>query len=342
MLGAGGVGKTTLAAGYALALARDGRRVGLLGIDPARRLAGALGLNLPDQQVAVSRHPNLHAAVFSPAQALRRWALEACPDQDTRNRLQRNPFFLALADRLAGTSDVLAAIRMVEWEQGDPELTDLVIDTAPGLNAMEFLSHPQQLTAFLEGKLVVWLRRLADTHAGALGQKTARRVLTGLARLGGAHMLMDLAEFLLLVEGVLTRMLARLERARTWLADPGTQLVFVTAVRDDAAATTQQLVHALSGVGLRPTAVLLNRTLPHALMAELDAVDVPIGARPLVAYTRALLQMQERVVTALAGVAPVVGQVPDSAGLDSEGRLDALASLGAHIEGELRYTISRQ
>ena len=74
LLGAGGVGKTTLAAGYALALAREGRRVGLLGIDPARRLQGALGLALPDLEVPVPGAPRLQAALLRPTDCLRRWA----------------------------------------------------------------------------------------------------------------------------------------------------------------------------------------------------------------------------------------------------------------------------
>ena len=107
LVGSGGVGKTTLSAGYALALASRGRRVGLLGIDPARRLQGALGLTLTDLEARVPVEGELRAALLRPADCLRRWAKEACTDDAARARLEGNAFFLAMADRLAGATDIL-------------------------------------------------------------------------------------------------------------------------------------------------------------------------------------------------------------------------------------------
>lgn len=276
MLGAGGVGKTTLAAGYALALAREGRRVGLLGIDPARRLQGALGLTLPDLEVPVPGVDGLSAALLRADDCLRRWAAEACPDDATRDRLLANSFFRALADRFAGATDFLAAVRVAEWLERDPSLTDLVIDTAPGFNAIEFLRRPEHVSAFLEGSLVTWLRWLTKEGGafGGLVRAGARRVLGAISHLGGTRLLLDMAEFVTLVEGVFNRMAARLEVAQRLLRGPTTSLVIVTAVRHDAAQTVQQLVEALAALKLAPSAVVINRAVAPELGEELARLDL--------------------------------------------------------------------
>ncbi|MGE5185207.1 MAG: ArsA-related P-loop ATPase, partial [Acidobacteriota bacterium] len=104
LLGPGGVGKTTLAAGYALALAAQGRRVGLLGIDPSRRLQDTLGVALADADAPILGAGALRAAIVQPHQAIERWVAEACSDSAAR-ALRGNPFFAALGDRLATATD---------------------------------------------------------------------------------------------------------------------------------------------------------------------------------------------------------------------------------------------
>ncbi len=336
LVGAGGVGKTTLAAGYALALARAGAKVGLLGVDPAKRLETALGLSLPDVAVRVPGPDALWAALLRPADCMRRWAQEACPDPAIQARLLGNAFFLAMADRLAGASDLLAAVRMAEWPEQQPELTDLVVDTAPGLNAVEFLRKPQLLTAFLKGRLVTWLRLLGEHRDGAGGRllRQGARVVGGLAKIGGTKMLLELADFLVLVKSLLGQMMERLARAEAWLQHPSTEILLVTAVRDDAPATVAQLREALGQVHLDATRVLVNRTLPEELPAELERVDLSglhASEAAVVRYAVGVAQAQARLVAALTGQRLRVGRVPAMSGLDGESRLAELTRLGAHL-----------
>lgn len=336
MLGAGGVGKTTLSAGYALALAREGRSVGLLGIDPARRLQGALGLTLPDLEVPVPGVPNLSAALLRAEDCLRRWAAEACPDAETRERLLANSFFRALADRFAGATDFLAAVRVAEWIERHPGLTDLVVDTAPGFNAIEFLRRPEHVSAFLEGSLVTWLRWMTK-EGGALGglvRAGARRVLGALSRIGGTRLLMDMAEFVTLVEGVFTRMAARLAAAQTLMRGPGTSLHVVTAVRHDAAQSVAQLVDALATLKLAPSSVIINRAVAPTLgadVAQLDVGAVPPEVRAVITYAQAFGELQAQLVRAASAPGRTVLVVPAALGLDESARLDALEALGRHL-----------
>jgi len=337
LLGGGGVGKTTLAAAYALALARGGR-VGLLSIDPARRLQGALRLRLPDLEVVVPGTGQLRAALLRPADSLRRWAAEACPDPEQRARLTANPFFLVLADRLASSTDTIAAIRLAEWAERDPALSDLVVDTAPGLNAIEFLARAEKLAAFLEGRLVGGLRWLAAKPRWGpvtwVIRGGARRVLGGLARIVGTRMLLELAEFVSLVQSVLTTMLERLERTRCWLREDSTEILIVTTIREDAAYTARQLVEALRRLGLAPTATIVNRAVPCPLAEELSALGLGQLTREpaaVVRYARAYAAMQSRVVDAVTPLAPMVAIVPAARDLDEDGRLDAFAALGDQL-----------
>jgi anion-transporting ArsA/GET3 family ATPase len=349
LLGAGGVGKTTLAAAYAIALAGQGRRVGLLGIDPARRLQGALGLMLTDREAPVPGAGELRAALLRPDECLRRWAVEACGpsevagDREARARLLRNPFFVALADRLATSTDVLAAVRVAEWVDADPAMTDLVVDTAPGLNAIEFLRRPRSLATFLEGPLVRWLRAIARVPSAAspfgahvladVLRGGARRALGGLARLGGSELLLDLADFLASVEGMLEQMLARAARVQALL--PRAEILLVTTVRDDAAVAARALAEALAAAGLHPRAAVLNRAMPSTLAAELAAAQVPAAAEPLVRYATAYAAIQRRVIEATRPLAPFVVVVPGVLGLDAGGRFAGLRTLGDRLVTEL-------
>jgi anion-transporting ArsA/GET3 family ATPase len=342
VLGAGGVGKTTLAAGYALSLAREEkRRVGLLGIDPSRRLKDALGIALSDADAPVPGAPRLRASILQPADSLRRWATEASSDPNRLARLFGNPFFAALADRLATATDIFAAARIAEWAEGDPSLTDLVIDTAPGLNAIEFLTRPERVASFLGGRLVGWLRWVArgDTERGpGVLRGGARRVVAGLVRIAGSRLLVDLSEFFSLIDAAFARMLQRVQVAQLWLRSDSTEILLVTSGRDDGAPTARGLARALGRAGLAPRAVVLNRALPAPVvraLGELSASEHDPAAAPVLHYALACAALQERVVEQVRGLAPTLIVLPQAAGLDAGARLDGLERLGELLRAGL-------
>ncbi len=307
LLGPGGVGKTTLAAGYALALAHAGRHVGLLGVDPSRRLQDALGVTLGDRPVELAGVGVLHAAILEPHHAIQRWISEAC-EPEARDRLAANPFFAALGDRLATATDLLAAVRIAEWAERDPGLTDLVVDTAPGLSALDLLRTPAQLAALGQGRMVGWLAAAARTSGHLHG--FARRVLGGLAELGGARLVLALADFFGLVRAPLRALLDRVDRARAWIGSPDAELLLVTSPRDTAAAGARQLAAALAVEDLAVRAVIVNRTWPTELGTVLGQLDRVPEAAPMVAYARAQLAAQAGTIEAVAGLAPVVAVLP--------------------------------
>ena len=183
-----------------------------------------------------------------------------------------------------------------------------------------------------------WLRRLAGSdRRGSLGSALrggAWRVVGGLTRIGGTRMVLELADFLALAQGLFSQMVARVERTQRWLASPATDILLVTAVRDDAARGAQQLADALAVVGLPARATIVNRALPARLGEELAALgDAPATAEAaaLLRYARAYSAMQSRLAREIAVLAPVSTLLPATRGLDAPDRLDALASLGERL-----------
>lgn len=337
LLGAGGVGKTTLAAGCALALARHGARVGLLGIDPSERLQGALGLELRDVEALVPGAGELRAAILHPHQAVHRWVVEGCADASEVAHVEANPFFTAVGDRLASATDVLAAVRIAEWLERDPALDELVVDTAPGLSAVGFLHQPRVLAELLEGPLIGWLRLAAP---GAQAQRGllrfgARRILAGFAHLAGSGLVGQLADFFASVGAPLHTLVARLERAQALLR--GAELLLVTSPRDSDASGARQLFEALALEGLAPRAVIVNRTWPLAVCDEL-APSAPRRSR-LLGHARAYALAQARVMRAALTLAPEVITAPSEPELELGARREALLSIGEAVRSELARTL---
>jgi anion-transporting ArsA/GET3 family ATPase len=308
----------------------------LLGIDPSRRLQDTLGVALADLDTSVPGAGALRAAIVHPHQAIERWVAETSRDPQIARRVAGNAFFVALGDRLATATDVLAAARIAEWAERDPELTDLVVDTAPGISAIDFLRSPRQLEALVKGRMIRWLRAAARTGA-PLG-RGARRVLAGFTGIAGARMVLELADFFALVQEPLEQLLRRVEHTRRWLASDAAELLLVTSPRDAGARGASQMRAALASLGLAPHAVIVNRTWPVELAAELAAIHAPAAAGPLIAYLCAYLNAQARVIAATATWGPVVtvASQPDLADRDK------LTELGARVDRQLRGAAAQE
>ena len=243
---------------------------------------------------------------------LRRWAAAACADEGTRARLLADPFFLALADRLAAASDAIAAARAAEWAEQDPSLDELIIDTAPGVAGIELLARPKKLLALLQGRMVRWLR-----HAGRGG-----RVVGGLARIAGVDALDRAGDFFNLMDEGLAELARRLEHARRWLKDAS--VIVVTGVSGVAAGAAIDIAEAVGALDLQPRLAVLNRALPPSLHAV--ATEDP-GARMFFRYVDNYRGLQSRVAAQLARRFPRVVALPESAAVDRDG----LAALGASL-----------
>lgn len=347
-LGAGGVGKTTLSAGFAIALAQQGRNVGLMSIDPAKRLQGALGLiELPETGAAIEI-PNcsgtLRASVLHIGESLKRWVGDAGLSPAAQNQLFENQLFRALAERLATATDTFAAVRMAEWPEREAGLTDLVVDTAPGIHAIDFLSKPEKLSAFLDGKLIEWLKWFAQENQQSSGifqrvvKGGARKILEGLSELGGQRFLLHFAEFLILLDEVFARMMTRLDFAGYWLRSPETHCYIVTSVRYDAVQVASELSRTLRSLKMKSGQVIINRAFPDELRNDTGFSETLLQLRQQDAsffanYLENFIIVQRRVQEQLGRTAESVLTLPVAEHLDAHSslRLEDLAFLGQKI-----------
>jgi hypothetical protein len=188
------------------------------------------------------------------------------------------------------------------------------------------------LLALLDGRLLRLLGRFA--RAGGLLAR-APRLLGGLAEISGAGALARLSGFLTLVDAGLSRMIARLRRARRWLAHPTTSIVLVSAVHGEAPEVAASIARALHGLAPPLRLVLVNRALPASLCETPPPAGerAPPPARAFARYVAGYARLQARIAGELSQRFPRVALLPEAGGLDGETgvRLDALARLGAQL-----------
>jgi anion-transporting ArsA/GET3 family ATPase len=228
--GSGGVGKTTTAAAVALGLAERGKRVAVVTIDPARRLANALGLDELDNEprrVELDLEGELWAMMLDAKRTFDQLIEHLAPDEKTRDEVFANRIYQQLSSAVAGSQEFTAIAKLYELDQdGDYDL--LVLDTPPSRNALDFLDAPSRLTRFFQGRTIKMFLRPGTI----IGRGTG--VVFGLMeRLTGVDLLHDLSVFFRALSGMIDGFTERAARVGLLLSDPGTTFLLVTAPRHD-------------------------------------------------------------------------------------------------------------
>lgn len=274
-VGAGGVGKTTLAAAIALRAAVDGRRSLVCTIDPARRLANSLGLaQLGNAESRISAE-NLQASGL-PAQAplyammldtKRTWDefIERYAPADKRESILSSRFYQTLSSRLAGSQEYIAMEKL--WQlhsRGHYQL--IVLDTPPTAHALDFLDAPNRVLDFLDNEAARWLLRPA-LAAGRFGHYLAK----SLSKLTGADTLRELAEFMLAISGMNESFRERAAQVKELLAAERTSFVLVTAARDEGSNELAALQRVLQQSHLSIAALVVNRVQLPPLPSDWEA-----------------------------------------------------------------------
>jgi anion-transporting ArsA/GET3 family ATPase len=239
-VGCGGVGKTTVAAALALAAAQRGRRTLVLTIDPAHRLADALGLealgNDPQpiprdllDRLGVPKRGELSALMLDMKRTFDDLVMRFAESEAARSRILRNPIYQHVSDALAGSVEYSAMEKVYELAASD-EYEHIVVDTPPSQHALDFLEAPQRLIEFLDSRLVQVLIHPAFA-AGRFGvrlfQRGTHRVLQAIERVSGIGFLEDLAEFLLSIEGMAEGFRVRADAVRRLLLGPEASFVLI-------------------------------------------------------------------------------------------------------------------
>jgi anion-transporting ArsA/GET3 family ATPase len=279
--GAGGVGKTTTSAAIALAAAERGRRVVVVTIDPAKRLADSIGVTLSHEP---SRVPNVTGgelwAVMLDTRStfddlVRRYS--ASPEQ--AELILSNRFYRNLAGSLSGTQEYMAAEKLHELHN-DERFDLVVVDTPPTRHALDFLDAPKRLTHFLDHRLYRVL--VAPTRLGMrVASAAAQPFLKSLSRVVGGDALGEAITFFQAFDGMEAGFRSRADSVLHLLQSAETGYVLVTAPRREPVDEAVFFAGRLETQQLRVSAVVTNRVHPtFAGDLDLVAVDAALAATP--------------------------------------------------------------
>jgi anion-transporting ArsA/GET3 family ATPase len=268
--GPGGVGKTTVSASLAAtAAARLGGRVLVLTVDPARRLADALGIGglgniarqVPEEAFAkagVRPKGELYAAMLDMSESWDALVRRHAPDPATASEIIANPLYKNITRRFSQGHDYIAMERLYELhEQGDYDL--LVVDTPPSLNAIDLLDAPRRMSEFFSSRLLRWL---IVPYRSRLVNLASRPFYQVADRILGSQFLEDLAEFFILFQTMRDGFVARAEAVNRLLRDVRTTFVVVTTLEAVPAVEAEQLIESLRERRLHLGLLVCNRVLP--------------------------------------------------------------------------------
>jgi anion-transporting ArsA/GET3 family ATPase len=259
--GSGGVGKTTTSAAIALGMAARGKKVVVLTIDPARRLANSLGLpelGNEERRVKVDGlDGELWAMMLDPKRTFDEIVEWHAPDERTRDAVLSNRIYQELSNAVAGSQEYMAMEKLHELHQeGRYDL--LVLDTPPTRNALDFLDAPRRLTEFVDSRTLQLFAAPAGVGLKLLGRGTGV-VFSVMQRATGIDLLADLGEFFRSFAGMTEGFRERAALVNDLLVDSRTAFVLVTSPRRHALEDAVWFHHRLMEGGMPFAGVIANR-----------------------------------------------------------------------------------
>ena len=264
--GPGGVGKTTCAAALGAAVARHSdRRVLVVTVDPARRLADALGLSgIGNDATVIASHSGPGELSIAMLDTKASWdALIArhAPDEATAQRIYDNMLYQNITGRFIQSHDYIAMERLHELvETGRYDL--IVVDTPPTRNALDFLDAPSRMADFFSSRLLRWL--IAPARSGVVG--FAARPFSQIAdRILGGQFMRDITEFFLLLNTMYPGFVERAREVEQLLARETTTFIVVSTLEAVPVNEATFFVDELTRRKLRVGGWILNRVLPHSI-----------------------------------------------------------------------------
>ncbi len=277
--GPGGVGKTTTAAAAAAgAAARLGGKVLVLTVDPARRLADALGIEgignearrVPDEAftaAGVRPRGQLWAAMLDTKQSWDALVRRHAPDAETCDQILGNPLYRNISGRFVQSHDYIAMERLFELHgEGDYDL--IVVDTPPSRNALDFLDAPERMADFFSSRLLRWL---IVPYRSRLVNMASRPFYQVADRILGSQFLSDIAEFFILFQSMYDGFVQRARAVQRLLADRRTTFIVVSTLEAAPVREAEAFAAELGNRHLHLGALVLNKVLPTYLLDEESA-----------------------------------------------------------------------
>ena len=281
-VGSGGVGKTTLAAAAGVLSAREGKNTLVMTFDPSLRLKQALGVGeeakTREVPVALDAPGTLHASLLDARQTFDRLIERYAPDEEARRRVLENRFYQHLSGTLGGILEYMAVERLFEVAM-DGRYQQIILDTPPTRQALDFLEAPSRIVGFLDsGALRVALKGWFDEEGrlkaasrwGALGRRAERF----LDEVVGMDLLRDMAEFFQAFGPLYEGFRQRATEVEALLRSPKTQFVLVSGPGEERIPDTLFFARRLEQSGYHLGPIVVNRVHPRFL---LDGAPPPSG-----------------------------------------------------------------
>jgi anion-transporting ArsA/GET3 family ATPase len=279
--GPGGVGKTTTAAAAGvMAALHHGGKVLVLTVDPAKRLANALGLEgignaetrVPDQAfraAGLKPRGELWAAMLDTKESWDALIRMHAPDRQTRDEILANPLYKNISGRFVQSHDYIAMERLYEiHSEGEYDL--IVVDTPPTRNALDFLDAPQRLADFFSSRLLRWLIVPYRSKLVNVATKPFYQVAD---RILGTQFLADISEFFILFQSMYDGFVERAGAVQRLLSDRRTTFMVVSTLEGVPLREAEFFAQELTARHLNLGAIVLNKVLPAYLQGA-EAADV--------------------------------------------------------------------
>ncbi|RMF16802.1 MAG: ArsA family ATPase [Candidatus Dadabacteria bacterium] len=271
--GSGGVGKTSVSAAIGIASAIEGYRTLVLTIDPARRLANALGLDGIGAEAAdvtprlvesgLAPKGTLHAMMLDVENTLNRVVERYAPDPQTKQRILDNRLYQNISTRLTGSQEYASMQRLSEIA-AEGTYDRIILDTPPSTHALDFLTAPQRLMEFFDSKLI----QIFVSVGGRAGRGLFRVTdvfFRALERLTGGNVISEIADFFRLTEDVLEPFRTQSDRADALLRDPQTTFIVVTGPNQHQLDDALRFRRKLDELRIAVSAFVVNRWLRPVL-----------------------------------------------------------------------------
>ncbi len=340
--GPGGVGKTTVAAALGLEAARLGRRCVVVTVDPARRLADALGIEALGDEPTRINQPGLEGELWASMLdvkhvfdgLVRRYA----PRPGQAEAILANAFYQNLASGLSGMQEYMAMEKLFDLSERDA-FDLIVVDTPPNANAVDFVQAPTRLIRFLDNP-VFRLAMLPARSVTLAGGVAGRALLRAISKVVGSNLVADAVAFLQAFEGMEAGFRQRAAKVQALLADRATAFILVTAPQAGPVAQAHGLQEALAKATLSVEALVVNRVHPRFSappLSEVASLAATCGAQfDRLTNLADLLQVAQReddVIAPLVDSLPEGGWVTVPLLVSDVHDLPSLDAVGAHLVG---------
>lgn len=263
--GTGGVGKTSVSAALGVEAARLGRRVVVITIDPARRLADAIGLggtlgNEPTR-IDLDAPGELSVCMLDVRATFDQLVRDTSSSVERAEEVLENSFYRSMSKSLSGTRDYMAAERLYTLAN-DPRFDLVIVDTPPSRNALDFIESPERLARFLKHPIVRLL--IAPGRGGfRLASAAMTPVLKTISTIVGSDALSGAVAFLRAFDGMQDEFTRRALSVASTLRSDLTHFVVVAAPAPDALVEADHFVDELSRLSIELRLVVANRMPPR-------------------------------------------------------------------------------